>query len=445
MDRELTPKQQTSEAIRQAESILILTGQHPSVDQVASTIALSAILHKFGKKTTAVITDDLPAGVKFLPTDLIEPKLDGLRDFIMQVDLSRSEVDKIKYTIENNKLNVHVTPFSGGFRNSDVSFAYGDFHFDLVIVLGVASYSRVDRVLAQNQQVLTNVPIINIDFHRSNEQYGAINLVETTAASLSEILIALSESLQTGLVDGPIATAMLAGIIASTDRFTAAHTTPKALTVAAQMMAMGADQQQVIRGLYRDNKSQKSDKPQQHEAKKEAPKQEMRRSEATPEPVKQAEPVTEVISQVPEIAPVPEPITNPVTREHSAAISEIASSQVLRNDEASSVAEPVAELQFPEVDQRETAVVSTEPVMEQLLPPTHIEMDDEPETPQVHPEQIALSDDPEPLINDAPAEESASRQTKVRNPLESPTSEGRIVQRKASNPANNPLFAMRLE
>jgi hypothetical protein len=44
------------------------------------------------------------------------------------------------------------------------------------------------------------------------------------------------------------------GIIASTDRFTASHTTSKSLTVAAQMMAAGAKQQAVVRSLYRDGK-----------------------------------------------------------------------------------------------------------------------------------------------------------------------------------------------
>ena len=170
MDKELTPKQQTSESIRQAESILVITGQNPTVDQVASVLALSAILKKFGKKVSTVISDDIPASAKFLQTSKVERQLGGLRDFIMHVDLRSAEVDKIKYTIENSKLNVHVTPFSGSFKQQDVSYSYGDYQYDLIIVLGVASYSKIDRVYAQNERLLEDIPMVNIDFHRINEQ-----------------------------------------------------------------------------------------------------------------------------------------------------------------------------------------------------------------------------------------------------------------------------------
>jgi hypothetical protein len=70
------------------------------------------------------------------------------------------------------------------------------------------------------------------------------------------MLVALAESLQGGIIDADIATSLLTGIMASTDRFTATHTTSKSLTVAAQMMAAGARQQAVVRALYRDGKSE---------------------------------------------------------------------------------------------------------------------------------------------------------------------------------------------
>ena len=75
MNPDLTPKQQTSEAIRQAETILIITGQHPSIDQVASTMALAAVLRKFGKKVTALISDSLPQQVSFLETGELDRNL----------------------------------------------------------------------------------------------------------------------------------------------------------------------------------------------------------------------------------------------------------------------------------------------------------------------------------------------------------------------------------
>lgn len=251
---DLTPKQQTSEAIRQAETILILTGQHPSVDQVSAVISLAMILRKFGKKVSAVISDTLPQAVQLLDTATIERNLGGMRDFILKLDQSKAEAEKLRYEVIDGKLQVFVTPRKGGFAPSDVTFDYGEanFDYDLAVVLGVPTRARIDKVYEQNQALFAEIPLINLDFHRSNENYGAVNLIETNASSLCEMLVALAESLQGGIIDADIATALLMGIVGSTDRFTASHTTSKSLTVAAQMMAAGAKQQAVVKALYRE-------------------------------------------------------------------------------------------------------------------------------------------------------------------------------------------------
>lgn len=255
---DLTPKQQASEAIRQSEAILIVTGQRPNIDQVSSVVALTLILRKFGKKVTTLITDPIPGSANFIAQGIVDKSPTGLRDFVVKLDLAHAEVDKLKYTVEDGKLNITITPFKGGFSPQDVSFGHGELHYDLVIAMGVASRSKLDRLFEQQPNLLQSTPLLNLDFHRINENYGAINLVDTNAATLSEMLISLAESLQAGLLDEPIATAMLTGIIASTDRFSAPHTTAKSMTVAAQLMAAGAKQQQIIKSLYgggqRDNR-----------------------------------------------------------------------------------------------------------------------------------------------------------------------------------------------
>ncbi|HUD11273.1 MAG TPA: DHH family phosphoesterase [Candidatus Saccharimonadia bacterium] len=254
---DLTPKQQTSEAIRQAESIVIMTGQHPSVDQVSAVIGLCAILRKFGKKVSPVISDNLPQSVQLLDAGNVESNLGGLRDFILKLDVGRAEVDKLRYEVSDGKLNIYISPFKGSFAPSDVTFDYGqpNISYDLAIVLGVPTRARIDRAYERNQALFEKIPIVNLDFHRSNENYGAVNLIEPNASSLCEMLVALAESLQGGIIDAEIATALLMGIVASTDRFTASHTTSKSLTVAAQMMAAGARQQAVVKALYRDGRS----------------------------------------------------------------------------------------------------------------------------------------------------------------------------------------------
>jgi nanoRNase/pAp phosphatase (c-di-AMP/oligoRNAs hydrolase) len=250
---DLTPKQQTSEAIRQAESILILTGQNPTIDQVTAVMSLATILRKFGKKVSAIVSDQTPQQLNFLDLTTLDKSLTGLRDFILKLDVSKSEVDKLRYEIIDTKLEIFITPAKGGFAPSDLTFDYGDFQYDLAIVLGVPTRNKIDRIYVEHQGIFNAIPLVNIDFHRSNENYGAINLIEPNASSLCEILVATSESLQSGMLDADIATIMLAGLMSSTDRFTASHTTSKSLTVAAQLMAAGARQQAVVKALYRTN------------------------------------------------------------------------------------------------------------------------------------------------------------------------------------------------
>jgi nanoRNase/pAp phosphatase (c-di-AMP/oligoRNAs hydrolase) len=306
---DLTPKQQASEAIRQAQAILIVSGQRPNIDQVSSMVALGLILRKLGKKVTTLASDQIPASANFIAAGSIEKNLTGLRDFIIKVDLARAEVDKIKYDIGDGKLNIHVMPFKGGFSQSDVSFAHGDYHYDIVIVMGVPQRAKLDRIFEQYPTLLQDTPLVNIDYHRINENYGAINLIDSNAATLSEMLISLSESLETGLIDEPIATAMLTGIIASTDRFTAAHTTAKSMTVAAQLMAAGAKQQSIVKALYGDrttsgNRDSRPPRQEQH-----APRQDTGNRSQTPQqpaaPVAQA---TTALPPTPAPAPSPEPV-----------------------------------------------------------------------------------------------------------------------------------------
>lgn len=280
---DLTPKQQASEAIRQAESILLVTGQRPNIDQIASVVALTHALRKMNKKVTPLVTDRVPGGAQFIAKNVVETSLNGSRDFIVQLSLAKAEVDKVKYTVDDGKLNIHVTPFSGGFNASDVTFDKGDYHFDLIIALGVPKRANLDRIFEQNPRLLTSIPMLNLDYHRINEQHGAINLLETNSSTLSEMVLALTESVQGGLLDAQMATALLAGIMAATDRFTAASTTAKSMTVAAQMLAAGADQQKVTKEIF----GERERKPRREEQPKASPKPEYKPVEKVeaPKPV----------------------------------------------------------------------------------------------------------------------------------------------------------------
>ena len=266
MQTELTPKQQSSELIKQAQNVLIITGREPNNDQLSAAIAMQRVLNKLQKQASVVITDKLPKSAELYDTQFISKELAGVRDFIISVDMHSVVVDKLKYNVENDKLNVTITPLNGNFAAKDVSFEQGPYKFDLVIVLGVAQIDKMDKIVEQNPTIFDGLHLINIDYHRINEEFGSVNYVDQNCSSVCEMLISLFESLEQGIIDETIATALFTGITSATHNFTTPDTTAKAMTVAAQMLAAGAKQQQIVKVMQ----SKGSDMTNQHTIRKDS-------------------------------------------------------------------------------------------------------------------------------------------------------------------------------
>ncbi len=253
---ELTPKQQTVELIRSSERILLVSHAGLDGDAVGSVLALSAALKKLGKDVSAAAAEPIPPVFHFLPGyQDIAQELGGTQDFILSLDTSRVQVEKLGYknVADDKKLNIIITPQRGVFRPEDVSFGTGSLKFDLIIVLDSPEIERLGTFFTNQAQFFYETPLINIDHHAGNDFFGKVNWVDLTATSTAEILVALLESLgrEKSLLDADIATCLLAGIITDTESFQNATTTPKSLTVAAQLVAAGARQQEIVQRIYR--------------------------------------------------------------------------------------------------------------------------------------------------------------------------------------------------
>ena len=147
MQNELTPKQQASELIKQAHNIIIVTGREPSNDQLSAAIAVQRALNKLQKQASVVITDALPKSADLYDTQFISNDVQGVRDFIISLDMHSVVVDKLKYNVEGEKLDITITPLNGNFNAKDVSFEQGPYKFDLVIALGVPHITKLDKIV----------------------------------------------------------------------------------------------------------------------------------------------------------------------------------------------------------------------------------------------------------------------------------------------------------
>jgi phosphoesterase RecJ-like protein len=253
---ELTPKQQILELVNKSNKILVLTHVNPDGDALGSILALSLGLRKLGKDITMVCQDQIPNALSFLPENKeIRADLAGFGNLIISIDTTEVKVDKLGYKQKNdeNRLEIMITPKSGVLRENQVKVMSSGAKFDLIFVLDSPEIDRVGKIYDENPDVFYETPIINIDHHSGNNYFGKVNWVELTATSTAEILVSLLESLgrDKPLFDSEVATALLTGIITDTGSFQHNNTTPKSFTVAAQLVAAGARQQEIIQHIYK--------------------------------------------------------------------------------------------------------------------------------------------------------------------------------------------------
>jgi phosphoesterase RecJ-like protein len=188
--------QQAFDLVRRADRILIITHISPDGDAIGSLLAMGHLVRQLDKTQIVLALDDgVPDKYLFLP---------GSADVVTE---------------------------AGG-------------AFDLVIILDCSDDRRGGEVLRNSWR--DGTPLINIDHHITNTEFGTINLVRLDAAATAQIIYWLAQ--EWGLaVDEEIALCLLTGVVTDTLCFRTANVTPKVMNDAAALMQAGADLSTVTR------------------------------------------------------------------------------------------------------------------------------------------------------------------------------------------------------
>jgi hypothetical protein len=237
-------KQQIVDKIKSSTNILVVVSKNPSVDELAAAVGLSTLLNKADKHVTAIFSGEVPAALNFLnPEKVFDNKIDSLRDFIISLD--KEKADHLRYKVEGDVVKIFITPYRTVINSDDLQFSQGDYNVELVIALGVSDREHLDTAMAAHGQILHDVTVATLSDNERSSQLGSLAWQDSGASSLSEMVAGIGESLKSdkAILDKQIATAILTGIVAATDRFSNTRTTSRVMSVAAQMMAAGADQQ----------------------------------------------------------------------------------------------------------------------------------------------------------------------------------------------------------
>lgn len=243
-------KQQIIDKIKSSTNILVTVSRDPTVDDLSAAIGLTAMLNNMGKHTTAIFSGTIPPAITFLePDKVFEGTADSLRDFIIALD--KEKADHLRYKIEGDMVKIFITPYRTTITSDDLEFTQGDFNVEVVLALGVAHKDHLDTAISSQGQIIHDVTIATLTAGEQVSNLGSIDWHEDKASSLSEMVVGLGDSLKTDkqLLDKQISTALLTGIVFATDRFSNTRTTANVMTMAAQLMAAGADQQLIAAKL----------------------------------------------------------------------------------------------------------------------------------------------------------------------------------------------------
>ncbi|MBM3253667.1 MAG: bifunctional oligoribonuclease/PAP phosphatase NrnA [Candidatus Omnitrophica bacterium] len=177
-------KQQVIKAIRENHSFLITSHINPEGDAIGSQLALASLLKRLNKKVY-IVNEDLSRQFGFLTQ---------------------------KGTIINNT-NINI-------------------EFDVVIILDCPILLRVGKVakLLKAQKIL-----LNIDHHISNENFGNVNWIDTSASCTGELIYELFNAFNLKLNDKE-ALYIYVAILTDTGSFRYSNTNSKTHAIVSRLL-----------------------------------------------------------------------------------------------------------------------------------------------------------------------------------------------------------------
>ncbi len=119
---------------------------------------------------------------------------------------------------------------------------------DLIVALDTAKDRRLNA--ADHLTALTRIPILNIDHHATNTEFGRWNWIVGRARSTSELVYGILVALDCAITP-TIATLLYAGVHTDTQGFSLSNTNPHSLEVGFALAGAGARISQVCERMHR--------------------------------------------------------------------------------------------------------------------------------------------------------------------------------------------------
>jgi len=196
--------QQVKETLEKYDNFLITSHINLDGDAIGSELALYLILKKMQKKSTIINDDKVPEIYNFLP-----------------------DSQKIK-NLQNND-NLIDSPYN---------------------VLIILDSSNLDRIGKAIKFAKSSKIIINLDHHKSNNNFGQINYIDPSASSVGEIIFDLAKYINQNILDPKIASCLYTAIMTDTGSFKYPNTSSKTFKISAKLIEKGAVAHSIANEVY---------------------------------------------------------------------------------------------------------------------------------------------------------------------------------------------------
>jgi len=121
---------------------------------------------------------------------------------------------------------------------------------DVGIVLDCSNIKRIGKTYEIFKNIKT---IINIDHHNSNENYGDLNYIDSSASSVGEIIYEFINFIDSDLLDDKISTSLYTAIITDTGSFRYSNVSSKTFKVAADLTSYKIKPHLIADNIYNRN------------------------------------------------------------------------------------------------------------------------------------------------------------------------------------------------
>lgn len=228
------------ELLDKATDVLVVTHERPTADSMGATLALYLGLTGLGKRVTVACPDPMTVEhSSFIGANKVTSGL-GRKNFVISLDYVDGSIEKVSYNIEGDKFNLVIEPREGfeEFTKDKVHYSYSGTNVGVIFSVDTIHLGGLKRLFDEDKNLFSQKPVINIDRHPNNAQYGAINMVNIQASATAEIVAQVLEGLGVALtVD--IATNFLNAVYGATNNFQNPTISAGAFELAGRAMKAG--------------------------------------------------------------------------------------------------------------------------------------------------------------------------------------------------------------